>query len=165
MRHQIRQLPARRIASLVAVASVGLTACGGGADLADDPDVAVAAPPVESNDADSSDGPEAPSFGLVSPQEALALSADDGVTVIDVRTPEEFAEGHLDGATMIDFYGATFADEIGALDPDGTYLLYCRSGNRSGQTAIMMEQLGFGQVYDMEGGVVAYGAEGLPLTP
>lgn len=54
--------------------------------------------------------------------------------------------------------------EKGALDPDDTYLLYCRSGNRSGQTAALMQQLGFENVYDMDGGVVAYGEQGLPLV-
>lgn len=165
MRHQTRQLPTRRFVPLVVVvAAVGFTGCGGD-DIADDPDVAVAGPPIEAAATDVPDRGDALGYGLVSPQQAADLSAVDGVTVIDVRTPEEFAEGHIDGATMIDFYSATFADEIGALDPSGTYLLYCRSGNRSGQTAILMEQLGFEQVYDLEGGVLAYGAQGLPLVP
>lgn len=63
--------------------------------------------------------------------------------VIDVRTPAEFATGHLDGAINIDWEGATFADEVAALDPNGTYLLYCRSGNRAGQAKAAMESLGF----------------------
>lgn len=63
--------------------------------------------------------------------------------VIDVRTPAEFATGHLDGAINIDWEGPTFADEVSALDPNGTYLLYCRSGNRAGQAKAAMESLGF----------------------
>ena len=100
----------------------------------------------------------------MSPQQALDLSNDPEVVVIDVRTPEEFDEGHIDGAEMIDFYADTFGDDIAALDQDETYLLYCRSGNRSGQTAALMAQLGFDSVYDMDGGVLAYSAEGLPLV-
>ncbi len=65
---------------------------------------------------------------------------------------------------MIDFYEPGFADEIAALDPEGEYLLYCRSGNRSGQTAALMAELGFEQVWDLDGGVIAYGAAGLDLT-
>ena len=162
MSHQQRSHRVRRIAALVAVGTIGLAACGG----EDEPTVAVAAPVVDTaTEAATDSGVSAPPFGLVSPQTALELSVDDDITVIDVRTPEEFAEGHIDGATMIDFYEATFADEIAALDPEGTYLLYCRSGNRSGQTATLMQQLGFEQVYDLEGGVVAFGSEGLPLVP
>jgi rhodanese-related sulfurtransferase len=159
MNHQQRSHRVRRAAALVAVGTIGLAACGG----ENEPQVAVAAPVGDT--ATAGEAATAPAFGLVSPQAALALSDDDDVTVIDVRTAEEYESGHIDGATMIDFYADSFADEIGALDPDGTYLLYCRSGNRSGQTASLMQQLGFEQVYDMDGGVVAFGAQGLPLVP
>jgi len=138
----------------VAVAATGILASCGGGDAevaqADAAPADVAAPDAE--------------YGLVSPEEAAALAAD-GITVIDVRTPEEFAEGHIDGAEMIDFYTDSFVDDIAALDPDQEYLLYCRSGNRSGQTFALMQELGFEQVYDMDGGMNAYQAEGLPLAP
>ncbi len=147
---------AHRIAALAAVGAIGLSACGGGSD----------AGPVPDDGAATTDSTVAsPAFGLVTPRQAAELATGGTVTVIDVRTPEEYAEGHIEGATMIDFYADTFASDIAALDPEGTYLLYCRSGNRSGQTASMMEQLGFRQVYDLEGGVVAYGGQGLPLVP
>ena len=151
MSGQQRHIGFARIAALVAVGALGIAACGG------DDDDSGAEPAAESE-------AQAPAFGLVTPQQALDLSQDPDVVVIDVRTPEEFAEGHIEGAEMIDFYADTFAAEIAALDPDETYLLYCRSGNRSGQTATMMEQLGFEQVYDMDGGVNAYGGQGLPLV-
>ena len=164
MRNQLGS-QARRRSAVIAVAMIGLAACGGSDDtpiaIADDAPVAVAEDTPTTADA----AVEAPAFGLVSPRQALELSGDADTTVIDVRTPEEFAEGHIEGATMIDFYSETFADEMAALDPDGTYLLYCRSGNRSGQATALMQQLGFEQVYDLEGGVVAYGGQGLPLTP
>lgn len=149
-------VPFRRMLAIAAVTMFALAACGG--------DSAADAPVAEAFDETDAGDVEAGVFGLVSPQQALQLSTRDDVTVIDVRTPEEFAEGHIQGATMIDFYADTFADEIGALDQDGTYLLYCRSGNRSGQAAVLMQQLGFDEVYDMEGGVVAYGGQGLPLV-
>ncbi len=162
MSYQRPRHPHRRAIGLFAIGAIGLAACGGGDDTSSAADV-TAAPDVGASVVDDA-GP-ATSFGLVTPRTALDLAGRDDVTVIDVRTPEEFAEGHIEGATMIDFYTDTFADEIAALDPDGTYLLYCRSGNRSGQTAVLMDQLGFEQVYDLEGGVNAYGAEGLPLVP
>jgi rhodanese-related sulfurtransferase len=142
------------LATVVTIA-LALTACGGG-DPAEP--VAEAAP---ADVAGSADG-DVP-FGLVSPQTAAGLAADTDITVIDVRTPEEYGGGHLDGATMVDFYADTFADEIAGLDRDGTYLIYCRSGNRSGQTSALMEQLGFEQVYDLDGGVIAWSGAGLTL--
>ena len=149
-----------RIVTLVAIGALGLAACGG-----DDDAGGPVADPVAESAVESAVESEAgaPAFGLVSPQQALDLSKDPDIVVIDVRTPEEFAEGYIDGADMIDFYADTFADDIAALDPDDTYLLYCRSGNRSGQTAVLMQQLGFENVYDMDGGVAAYGEQGLPL--
>ena len=67
-------------------------------------------------------------------------------TIIDVRTPQEFAAGHLDGAINIDIYNANFADEIGKLDKAGSYVLYCRSGSRAGQALTFMQDQGFTDV-------------------
>ncbi len=55
---------------------------------------------------------------IVSPEDGAELQADSDVVVLDLRTPEEFADGHLDGALMIDFYESDFADRIAELDPD-----------------------------------------------
>ena len=84
--------------------------------------------------------------------------------ILDVRTPEEFSEGHIDGAVMLDFYRDDFADELAKLDPDVPYVLYCRSGNRSGQALAMMDALGFTEVDDVEGGVINWQTSGLPLV-
>lgn len=95
---------------------------------------------------------------IVSPTDAAAVQSDPpaGLQIIDVRTPEEYADGHLSGSTMIDFYEADFADRIAGLDRDTPYLIYCRSGNRSGQTRELMEELGFTDVRDLDGGIVAW---------
>ena len=143
----------------VGVAAVGLTACGDSDDTAP---VAEAAS-LDENAPDGDGAVEAVPFGPVDPATAASLAQDESITVIDVRTPEEYAEGHIEGATLLDFYEPTFADQLAELERDGTYLLYCRSGNRSGQAASMMSELGFDQVYDLQGGVVAYGSAGLPL--
>lgn len=87
---------------------------------------------------------------------SLLEDAPADLVVLDVRTSEEFAEGHLEGATMIDFYAPDFADRIAELDPDVPYLLYCRSGNRSGQAATLMRDLGFSDVADVDGGILAW---------
>lgn len=119
---------------------------------------------TESSDSSSDAG--AAGIRLVSATEGAALQADppDDLVILDVRTPEEFAEGHLDGAVMIDFYEADFADRLGELDPEVPYLLYCRSGSRSGQTTAIMRDLGFTDVADVDGGIVAWSGAGLQVV-
>jgi len=75
------------------------------------------------------------------PSEPVKLSED--TVIIDVRTPAEFATGHLDGAVNIDVQSPDFAAQIMELDPNGDYFVYCRSGNRSGQAIAQMSQMGF----------------------
>jgi len=71
--------------------------------------------------------------------DASAVSAE--VIILDVRTADEYAAGHLEGAEMLDLNGGEVAAAIPTLDPE--YLVYCRSGNRSGQAIALMEQAGF----------------------
>lgn len=147
----------RTRSAAAAVAMLVLAACGGSAD--DDASQGVG--PTDPSAGTTVESP-LPAPGLVGPDDVGALTAA-GVTVIDVRTPAEFDEGHLSGATLVDFYEPDFADQIAALDRDGEYLVYCRSGNRSGQAVALMGELGFETVFDLDGGVLAYDAAGLPL--
>jgi len=103
---------------------------------------------------------------VVSVESAAAIfqSPPDGLVVLDVRTPEEFDAGHLDGAIMIDFYEPDFADRIAELDRDAPYLLYCRSGNRSNTARDVMEDLGFTDVADVDGGINAWLEGGQPVV-
>lgn len=89
--------------------------------------------------------------------------APDGLVVLDIRTADEFAQGHLAGATNIDFYAADFRDQLDRLDKTLPYVLYCRSGNRTGQTAPLMRELGFEEVYEIDGGIVAWFDAGQPV--
>ena len=84
--------------------------------------------------------------------------------VIDVRTPEEFAAGHLEGAQLIDFNGGEVATAIPGLDPEAEYLVYCRSGNRSGQAIALMEQAGFTNVTNLGSLEQAASSTGLPVV-
>jgi rhodanese-related sulfurtransferase len=59
-----------------------------------------------------------------------------------VRTPEEYAAGHVDGATLVNFQDPGFAAAIEELDPEVDYVVYCRSGNRSAQAATQMRAIG-----------------------
>jgi phage shock protein E len=96
------------------------------------------------------------------PAEPVAL--DDTAVVIDVRTPGEFDGGHLEGAINIDVQSADFESRISELDPDVTYYVYCRSGNRSGQAIDRMAELGFTDLTN--GGSVqsASNATGIPVV-
>ena len=95
------------------------------------------------------------SFGLVacdeetanSPQAAELVSA--GAVIIDVRTPEEFAAGHLDGAVLIDIKHPSFDAEITKLDATASYIVYCRSGNRSAQAVDRMRAIGIENITDL----------------
>lgn len=78
------------------------------------------------------------------PSEPVDL--DSATVVIDVRTPSEFASGHLDGAINIDVQSADFDARMSELDPQGSYFVYCRSGNRSAQAIERMSGLGFGEM-------------------
>ena len=65
---------------------------------------------------------------------------------------------------MLDFYRDDFADQLAGLDPDAPYLLYCRSGNRSGQAATIMDGLGFSNVANVDGGIISWTEAGLPTV-
>ena len=83
--------------------------------------------------------------------------------LLDVRTDAEFAQAHIKGARKIDFYGDNFQSKIDALDKDKTYVVYCRSGNRSSKTLALMKQLGFKKVYNVQGGIMDWHQQKLPL--
>ena len=96
--------------------------------------------------------------------EFSAKIAEAGVITLDVRTPGEFAEGHVEGARLIDFQSGNFENEIAALDKNATYAVYCRSGNRSGQAVKVMQDAGFTNLFNMDGGVIDWANAGLPLV-
>lgn len=70
-------------------------------------------------------------------------------TILDVRTKEEFTSGHVKGALNIDFHADSFSEQIAKLDKNKNYVLYCRSGNRSGQATLIMKQMGFPQAENL----------------
>jgi phage shock protein E len=96
--------------------------------------------------------------------EFSAKTAESGVVILDVRTPGEFTEGYIEGARLIDFQSGNFENEIATLDKNATYAVYCRSGNRSGQAVKVMQDAGFANVFNMNGGVIEWANVGLPLV-
>jgi rhodanese-related sulfurtransferase len=84
--------------------------------------------------------------------------------ILDVRTPEEFAEGHIAGAVNLDVQARNFEKKIRALDRKKSYLVYCRTGNRSRKATVAMEALGFRAIFHMNEGIVKWKQQNLPLT-
>ena len=84
--------------------------------------------------------------------------------ILDVRTPEEYAGEHIAGSILLDFYADEFQSELGKLDKNKTFLLYCRSDNRSSKAVDIMLDLGFTDVYDIDGGINQWKAEGYPTV-
>jgi rhodanese-related sulfurtransferase len=85
------------------------------------------------------------------------------VVLVDVRTPEEVADGHLDGALNINFLSENFAGEIEALNKKNTYLIYCRTGKKSRSAADLLEKAGFKLVHMLDGGITAWKDAGKPI--
>jgi len=93
--------------------------------------------------------------------DTFRASLSDDVTILDVRTPQEFAEGHIAGAVNIDVSSPDFAQQVSELDPEGTYAVYCRSGNRSRTAMAVMQDAGLSDVFGLEGGIGALDPEDL----
>lgn len=85
--------------------------------------------------------------------QTLMYNAAD-IVVLDVRTPEEFAQGSLQKAVNIDFNAPDFKSRVNELDKSKTYLVFCRSGARSGKAFEMMKEAGFNHLYHLKGGLL-----------
>lgn len=96
----------------------------------------------------------------VDPVEFSEVVKQPGVITLDVRTPEEFNAGHIANAININLESSDFASEVSKLDVNATIAVYCRSGNRSGVATEQMAELGFVDMYDMQGGILEWEAAG-----
>jgi rhodanese-related sulfurtransferase len=94
--------------------------------------------------------------------DALIQSNKDNpnFVIIDIRTPDEYAAGHLENSKLINYYAENFKAELDKLDRDKSYLIYCRTGHRSGLVRDIMEGMGFLSVYNMEGGITSWQSAG-----
>lgn len=136
------------LVSALAVASIALAGCSGG----------------EGSEASVTAGPTA----VTAPARGAELDAAGfaaalklpGTTIIDVRTPEEFAQGHLPGAVNIDISSADFGARVAALEPSAPYAVYCRSGNRSASALAQMAAVGMTGAFHLGGGIGAWQSAG-----
>jgi rhodanese-related sulfurtransferase len=89
---------------------------------------------------------------VLTPTEFKEKSANQ--TIIDIRTPQEFNQGHIEGAVNINYYDRNFMDQIAKYDKNQPIFIYCRSGNRTSPASRKMANFGFTQINDLEGGIL-----------
>lgn len=95
--------------------------------------------------------------------QTIVETPPEGLVILDIRTPEEFAAGRIEGAINVDYYAADFEQQLGELDLDVPYVMYCNSGNRSSNALPLMDSIGFSEVYELDGGIQAWFGAGLPI--
>jgi rhodanese-related sulfurtransferase len=141
---------ARGLAALLLLGgtAIGVAACGS----------------TDQSSSSSSTGASTTAVATVGSEEFAAAAAKPDTMLIDVRTPAEFAAGHLDGAVNIDVQGSSFADAVAELDPSKSYAVYCHSGNRSAVATSYMAAHGFKNLVELAGGITAWQADGKPVT-
>ena len=88
----------------------------------------------------------------------------EGGQILDVRTPDEWNEGIIEGATMANFYESDFETQLLKLDKEKPVAVYCKVGGRSGKTMAQMQKLGFKEVYNLDGGMDAWKGAGKPTV-
>lgn len=100
------------------------------------------------------------------PAEAFAekVKQTPGALVLDVRTPEEFSKGHLKNARNVNWRDTDFADQVAQIDKSKPVFVYCLVGGRSASAASKMREMGFKEVYELEGGIIKWRAANLPET-
>ena len=93
-----------------------------------------------------------------------ANPGDANFVILDVRTRQEYDGGHLQNAEQLNVESGTFRTDVALLEMSKTYLVYCRTARRSGNATTIMDELGFEKLYDMQGGITAWQAAGLPVV-
>jgi rhodanese-related sulfurtransferase len=123
---------------------LGLAACGGGADEQTTTAIDLDSLPT-SVDVDT----------------VRTLQDNPDVFMLDVREPDEYAAGHIPGIVLIPM--GEVAERLSEIPEDKTVIVTCRSGNRSGQIADLLREMGYADVHNMEGGIVAWEEAGYPI--
>jgi rhodanese-related sulfurtransferase len=99
-----------------------------------------------------------PAHQVLSKADFKAAMAEEGLVLLDVRRPAEFAEGHIEGAVNVNVLADDFQAQLQGLNLDSQkkVLVYCRSGSRSGRASKVMEEMGFTNILDLEGGYLGW---------
>ncbi|WP_341215673.1 rhodanese-like domain-containing protein [uncultured Wocania sp.] len=101
---------------------------------------------------------------VVSVEDMQTLLQLDNIQLIDVRTPKEFKEGHIENAQNIDFLSSNFAENIKKLDKNKPLIVYCRSGKRSTKSIKELLAAGFTEIYNLEGGIIKWKHKGFEVN-
>ncbi|WP_122261786.1 rhodanese-like domain-containing protein [Ornithinimicrobium cerasi] len=134
-----------------------LAGCADSAAVPDPADAAAALTTADGSQDTSAD----PGLAV---EDFAQVVAEAGTVVIDVRTPQEYAEGHLEGALNLDVSAPGFSQELEGLDPDASYAVYCRTGVRSAAALQIMRDHGFTSLVHLAGGVTAWTKAGKPVA-
>lgn len=97
-------------------------------------------------------------------QATVLLETYRDMVILDIRTPKEFKDGHLQGAKNLDYFAADFEAKVDALDKSKTYLIHCASGGRSGKAMKLFASKKFATVYHMNDGYKGWVAGKLPIV-
>ena len=104
----------------------------------------------------------------VTSQQAFDLIQENqgnpGFIILDVRTSSEYHDGHIEGALNIDVNRTSFREELEQLSKNDTYLVYCRTGNRSRTALCEMEKLGFSNTYHLSNGITEWVGAEFPVS-
>ena len=100
---------------------------------------------------------------LVPVEDVLNIVQMEEAQLIDVRTPEEYGEGHIANALNIDFFSDNFLENMENLDKEKPVVLYCKSGNRSNKSAQKLKESGFSKIYDVDGGITEWKNKGFDV--
>lgn len=84
------------------------------------------------------------------------------VQLVDVRTPEEFKEQHIDNATNVNWNDANFEQQVSNLDKSKPVYVYCKSGGRSAKATAKLSEMGFTNVYELDGGILSWNEAKMP---
>jgi rhodanese-related sulfurtransferase len=122
-------------------------------------------PPAETDEgAESTEGAQASVENVDAKAASALLKENSDLVVLDIRTPEEFAEGHIEGAQNVDFKSPDFESKLSQLNPKGRYLMHCRSGARSTSSLPTFEKLGFENLIHLNTGFNDWVESGLPVA-
>ena len=100
---------------------------------------------------------------LVPVEDVLNIVQMEEAQLIDVRTPEEYGEGHIANALNIDYFSDNFVENMEKLDKEKPVVLYCKSGNRSNKSAQKLKESGFSKIYDVDGGITEWKSKGFDV--
>jgi rhodanese-related sulfurtransferase len=99
----------------------------------------------------------------VSADEAQLILKNKDIVILDIRTPMEYNTSRIEGAINIDFYESSFINNLNNLDKNKRYFVYCRSGNRTGQSMRIFTSLGFKDIVHLQRGIVEWTANGYEM--